>query len=423
MTRRRARHAAAPAFLAAWLGAGDVGAETAAFVAPEDARLEVTTEIGAPEPYAHEMVLVRIRGTYTVQMTLETLEQPDLSDFAWMQLGRDRWTATMVDGRAARAYERVMALFPRRPGRLVIEPFVHRLTLLGPGGERVRHDVVSAPVAVAARAEPAAGWWLPARALRLTDAFDRDPAALAPGETARRTVTIEAEGVPPDRLPPMPSLRAPGVVAFADPEERSGRLTPEGPVATVVWRWTVRPVNAEPSALPAVTIPWFDTVARRTEQVRLAERRVARLGAAAAAEEPPALVRHRTLAVALAGALGLGLGLAALGAGGRPNAARLAHAFAALHPDPDRRAMRRAVRTRDPALLRAAALRRMARLGIVPDARSRAVLDHLGMLAYAPRPEGATAGAAPRRVLVTARRTLLRRRRTPPRAPERAGPD
>ncbi|MBT9288886.1 hypothetical protein [Prosthecodimorpha staleyi] len=389
-----------------------IRAETADFVGPDDARLTVTIDATAPEPYAREMILVRIRGLYTVQMTLETLDQPDLTDFAWMQLGRDRWTSTTAEGRPARSFERIMALFPKRAGVLTVPSFRHHLTLLAPDGARVPHDVVSAPVAVTVQAPPAGSWWLPARALRLTDRFDRDPTALPPGETARRTVTIEAEGISADQLPPIPSLRAPGVIAFPEPEMRTSRLTREGPVATVVWHWTLRSMTGEPATVPEVAIRWFDTQTRRSEAAIMAATTVAAPGrfGAAVAGTGERLAALRAFAVPGGVAAGFALGLGLLLAGRRLDRAGLRRALSRLAPDPDRNAMRRAVRAGDAAAFRAAALRWAGRTGCAQDAEVVEALAGLGVAVFGRYGQAAAPGDLRRR-LGAVDRLLVRRRR------------
>lgn len=366
-------------------GRAPARAETADFVAPDDANLTVTVDSPAPEPFAQEMILLRIHGVYTVEMTLEHLDQPAFADFAWMQLGRDKWAENTVEGRHARSFDRVMALFPRKAGTLTIPPFTHRLTLLAPNGSRVRHDVVSTPVTLTVRAAPAVAWWLPARALRLTDTFDKDPAKLGTGETTHRTVTLEADGVPADLLPPMPDLRDPGLIAFPDPEERTSRLTREGPVSTVVWRWTIRSKTGAPATLPAIRIPWFDTVARKEQVAELAGRAVARADGATEAKGPD-LAATRRIVLPLAAATGLLGGLALLLAGTRVDTTRLTGWIASRDPTAPSRRMRKAARTGDIAGFREAALRWARQHALEGKPEVVAALADLGATAYAGAP-------------------------------------
>ncbi len=271
--------------------------------------LETVVELPSEMPYEQEMLLLRIRGVNHAPITLQSLEQPNLRNFAWMQLGRDRWFEDMLNGRKVLRFERAMAIFPQRAGRLKIDPFVHRQTILNTKGQREEIRVVSAPVTVEVRAKPEkSGWWLPARSLKVTDSWDKPPDRLGFGEVARRTVTLEAEGIGPELFPPIPSLRSPGVVAFFDPEERSTILTPNGPASKVTWRWSVKGATSTPATVREVRIPWFDTTTRTMREVVLEPREVKLASLATETRGPSGIWTASLPAIGLAGfAMGLAL--------------------------------------------------------------------------------------------------------------------
>ncbi|WP_102957725.1 BatD family protein [Mangrovicella endophytica] len=332
-------------------------ADAAAPVAERDAQLEVEVESTGASPFVDEMVLVTIRGRYNVIIALESLVQPEMQSFGWMQLGRDSWTRQMVAGREITIFERRLALFPKRAGRLTIEPFLHRLTLTTPKGERFIHEVASKPVAVEVLPHPktAGDWWLPARSVDYSDVWDKDPATLPNGELATRTVTIHALGVPPHLLPPPPKMRAAWLITFMAPEERSVELTPDGPLSTVVWRWRMRPTTGEPGRLPAFTIPWYDTKAHEFREIVLKSQPIAHAGfpVAAKAAAPGFLQRH---AILFAGAGGFMLTLAALLPGLRLRRRHEIEAIIArMLPDRDALSLRWAALRGDPHAARRAA--------------------------------------------------------------------
>nr|WP_043750428.1 BatD family protein [Methylobacterium nodulans] len=246
---------------------------------PGDLTLTVTPETGGnATPYPREMVLLHIRGTYRAQITLEDLRQPPLQNFSWTQLGRDRWFKTSVDGQEARGFERVVAVFPQHAGQFTIDPFVHRLTIVDGGGRRVV-DVPSAPVPLAVKAWTGPGgpevkepWWLPASAVTVTDVWNPEPETLKVGESARRTVIIEAKGMTGDGLPPRPIMRTRGVLTFAGPTERQTVITPTGPVSRATYQWDVRPGVSEPVTLSEIRVPWFDTVSRTMREAEIPAR-------------------------------------------------------------------------------------------------------------------------------------------------------
>ncbi len=240
-------------------------------------RLEIEIEQLTEPPYEQEMLLLTIRGFYPYLITLNELEEPSFRNFSWMQLGRDRWFE--IPGKQLRGFERTMAVFPQRPGNLTIEPFTHHLTVFAADGGRVRREISSDPLTLKIRAKPPGnGWWFPARSLRITDQWDRPPDQLAPGQTAVRTVTLEAYGAAPEMLPLMPRMRAPTLITFADPGDRTSSLTLQGPISRVVWRWTFKTATSAPVDLDAVVIPWFDTAKRQHREIVLAPQWIALAG-------------------------------------------------------------------------------------------------------------------------------------------------
>lgn len=251
------------------------------------ARIWLEVERHGRDPFVQEMVLVRVKGAFTVPIALQKLEPPDLPDFRVLPIGKDYWGEVDDDGRQALGMVRTFALFPQRSGALTIGPFVHHLTIVGASGSRETVDLATDPatLTVAPAPVPEGTWWLPARTLTVTDAWSVAPETLAIGQSTRRTVTIEADGVTDDQLPPAPVFRSPKLIAFASAPEREtiiavtppptsreakrqslakpGRyrevLGRDGPRARIVYRWDIRPTTDEAVHLPEVEIPWFDT--------------------------------------------------------------------------------------------------------------------------------------------------------------------
>lgn len=302
-------------------------------IVPGDLTLTVTPERnGNAAPFAREMVLLRIHGVYRQPILLEEVIQPSLANFSWTQLGRDLWSKTRLpDGQVAVAFDRVIAVFPHHPGDFTIEPFLHRLTV-NEGGKRVVVDVASPPVAlpVAVWSKPVGGpdakepWWLPARDVTITDSWSPDPETVKIGETTRRIVTIEAQGMVGENLPPRPIMRTRGILTFAGPVTRETLITPSGPVARATYQWDVRPAVTEIIPLDAIIIPWFDTVSRTLREAEIPARQIGG-GLPDREDEARSPVTASPLAVTAASLVAFGIGLALIGLGGpvRPPRLRL----------------------------------------------------------------------------------------------------
>ena len=268
-------------------------------------------------PVLGEMLLATLRGEYVGNVAKEDLQVPAFDGWSWMQLGPPVWSDARIDNRATKVYEVRFAFFPQRTGRQTIGAITHRLTFAGAGSVRLEVNATSAPVALDVAPPPppppvATGmrqpFWMPARAVRLTDAWDPAPDRIAMGEWTRRTVTLEVAGLPPEALPPAPQMAAGNLFSFADGEERTVERTPEGPISKVVWRYRMQPQSTVPAELDNIPITWFDTEGRvwREEMLRGAE--VAFAGTALPKAPGPAARRAVPVGLAL-GALVGGLGL------------------------------------------------------------------------------------------------------------------
>ncbi|WP_147077517.1 BatD family protein [Methylobacterium haplocladii] len=321
---------------------------------PDDLTLTVTPELaGNAPPYAREMVLLKLRGVYRTQILLEEVRQPALTNFSWTQLGRDTWGRTrMPDGQMALLFERTIAIFPQHTGTFVIEPFTHKLTINDNGERRtvdVRSEAIPFPVAKwtgeSGGPDAPEPWWLPARDVAITDSWDPDPETINQGDTTRRIVTLEAQGMLAEGLPPRPVMRTRGIVTFAGPVKRETIITPTGPVARATYQWDLKKGVAEVIALEGIEIPWFDTVSRT---MRVAEIPARQIGGGSPDREEDLKARASASWAAIGGAgfAAFGLGLVLIGLGTGRRVLRLGRA--------DRLALKRAAASGDAVAFRAA---------------------------------------------------------------------
>lgn len=220
-----------------------------------------------------EPLLLEIRGVYPAAMriTLETLEQPELTGFNWLQLGRDDWRRKRIGGWEMQVFTRRMALYPREAARLVIPAFTHRLTVQE-GRDRVPRPVVSNTVIARVFGPASPFYTLPARGLTLSESWSAPPEQAGPGDTLIRTVTLVAPGATLEALPPQPAMAAIEATVLAQPETRRMTLTPDGPVSTAIWRWRVRMQGAAPGTVGVVALWWFDVETRSMRLAALRER-------------------------------------------------------------------------------------------------------------------------------------------------------
>ena len=175
-----------------------------------------------------------LRSGVRGKIAADRIVEPALTNFDWQQFGIDRSGEEMIDGFWTPVVERVLMIYPLRPGRLTISPFKSYVTYVTAAGARAEIQFESQPLEIEVRSRDGVvdvkDFWLPAKEVRITDRWDPEPDKIPFGEMTRRILTIEAEGVTADRLPPLPDFRAPGVITFAAPVERRTVVTDQGPV-------------------------------------------------------------------------------------------------------------------------------------------------------------------------------------------------
>lgn len=245
-------------------------------VNPDDLVLTVTLENVGTEPFQNEMVLLEIHGVYRRHITLEKLEQPDLTAFNWMQLGEDHWYESELDGLTVKNFRRRMALFPDKDGRLEIGPFTHHLTLLDDDNKWFEYDIQSLPIRLDVQpVPPVDDWWFPVRELEISDQWSNPPDQLKAGDGVLRIITLKSVGVSPEMVPPMPKLTSPSAHIFEHPLKQLVELSPKGPVTYTFWRWTIKPHNPPSAILEPIRFSYYDTEQRKMQDVTISAQRIA----------------------------------------------------------------------------------------------------------------------------------------------------
>lgn len=241
--------------------------------------MEMRVELPVEPPYVGEPLRLVLRSGVRGKIAADRIVEPALTNFDWQQFGIDRSSEEMIDGFWTPVVERVLMIYPLRPGRLTISPFESNVTYVTAAGERAQIQFESQPLEIDVRSHDSVvdskDFWLPAKEVRITDRWEPEPDKIPFGEMAQRILTIEADGITADRLPPLPDFRAPGVITFAAPVERRTIITDQGPVGRAVYRWNLRPVSTSPAFAPSIRVSWFDIAARTKREAVVPEQRVA----------------------------------------------------------------------------------------------------------------------------------------------------
>jgi hypothetical protein len=257
----------------------------------------VETRIDRSDPYEQERVVLRIQ-LYAAGEVLEgALSAPEIPGAVIEVIGEDRPIEKQIGGRRYGGIERTYTIVPEASGDLVVPgirfegrvrvprpqpqrrrlgggafggslledffantPRAHALLENFFGTESRRIAATSKPLKLSVRPRPegvAGQWWLPARAVSLSEHWDPAGASVRVGEPITRRIEIRADGVSPAQVPALASEDVAGVKQYA-----------EAPKVTENLRGTVRvdettliPTQPGSVTLPAIEIAWWDTKA------------------------------------------------------------------------------------------------------------------------------------------------------------------
>lgn len=186
-------------------------------------------------------------------------------------------------------YQSTFAFTPKDSGVLHVSPFIFQGSARLKTGERHATGIMdfmlmslqssatqpvgaqSKPFTITVKEKPAhyKGWWLPSSRVTLTETYQL-PQNLAIGEPITRTVTLTAQDVMADNLPVPEAPSVDRLKVYANPPERHD--TPDGGQVTVTM--TFVPTQDGEVTLPAIQVPWFDTVHEKTEYAIVPERQI-----------------------------------------------------------------------------------------------------------------------------------------------------
>lgn len=266
-----------------------------------EASIFVETEAEPKNPYVQAQVILTVRVLSRVAFTGD-LEQPQVGDAIVEKLDEDREYMALRDGVQFKVNERRYVLFPQKSGSLTIGP-VNLTAQMGGGSfgpffrssgrqQRLHSD----PLTLEVRPIPPrfkGKQWLPAAKLDLTESWQ--PASLkAPmGEPVTRTLNIQADGASIGMLPDLGDQDQPTAELKHYPDQPVTREDKTGAGLSSQRSQKTAFIAGKPGSyrLPAIEIPWWNTVTDTMEVARLPAQTLTALPTAqtvAPEPEPPA---------------------------------------------------------------------------------------------------------------------------------------
>lgn len=257
---------------------------------PDDGPVSLTVEVEASPPFfLQSEIPVVVRMFDRVGALEANADQPAADGATFTPDGTLRRYSRNFGRQRYRIIEMRYIMRPQRPGTILIPPVTLKASIptSPPGmqeqaralgrpampwlggafdaGRRIAVHSASVEVVVKPRPAGVTGWFLPARAVKLTQSWDAPLANARVGGALTRTLRLEVQGASPGQLPPLKPQDVDGARQYADEDRPQAAQVAGGPGAVVETRITVVPTRAGTVTLPAVSVPWWNTAADRAE--------------------------------------------------------------------------------------------------------------------------------------------------------------
>ncbi|HEX7027749.1 MAG TPA: BatD family protein [Gammaproteobacteria bacterium] len=247
----------------------------------------LTVDATPKDPYVQEQVVYTLRLYRAVNTVSASLSDLELSnrDAVIKQLGSDSTYETHQAGRRYAVYERRFTIFPQTAGKLTIQPVrfegvvqENRRGFFDPfnrGGKRIQ--LMSDAIELNVKPIPATfngAYWLPAKALRLTETWSPDPPAFKVGEAVTRTLAITAVGLTAAQLPELTPETPQHFKQYPDQPTLEDKQQGDNMTGVRLDKLALIPTQPGRYTLPAIEIPWWNTRTNKLETARLPAREI-----------------------------------------------------------------------------------------------------------------------------------------------------
>jgi len=184
------------------------------------------------EVYVQEQLVLTIQLFFSGNLIRGELSEPEHPDAIIESLGKQREFTRYRDGVRYRVVERRYAIFPQQPGQLSLAPIRFEGQARDANGQlkflRDQQQLYDVPVKPVPDAYPADQPWLPARSLALAEDGLPPAGELNAGANLTRKITLHADGLPAEALPPLPQETPAAIRSYPESPLRNTETTVDG---------------------------------------------------------------------------------------------------------------------------------------------------------------------------------------------------
>ena len=247
--------------------------------------LFITTEVSASDIYVQQQVTLKVRLHFATELKRGSLTEPTLAGANILQIGKDKESENIINGKRYRIIERIYAISPQKSGKVVLQSPVFSGEIIMPSSRRSNFlsfaetkpvSVIGDDITLTVKAIPeqVSGTWLPSELLALHQEWQPESAQFKVGEPITRTITLTAAGLSEEQLPKLIMTVPKGLKVYPDQDELHTGLNNERLVSQKVVNFAIVASQPGEYQLPEIAIPWWNTVTNKAEVAKIAGQKI-----------------------------------------------------------------------------------------------------------------------------------------------------
>ncbi|MCL1127367.1 BatD family protein [Shewanella surugensis] len=244
----------------------------------------IEAHLSTQHAYVEQLINYKVKLFLAAELQRGILNEPIVSDAEVKQLGEDKDTTEIINGRRYRVIERNYAIIADKPGKLTIQgaSFNGDITVQSQRSNSLFGFTDSRPVQTQAanveltiKDKPASyhGHWFVADLVLLNEDWPKD-AQYQVGTPITRTVTLTAVNTDESRLPDLNFDTPSTLKSYPEKAQRENRIRDNKTLAILSQTTAIIPTKAGTYTLPALDVPWWNPHLKKQEIATLPARSI-----------------------------------------------------------------------------------------------------------------------------------------------------
>lgn len=240
----------------------------------------IQTSVQEQTPFVNQQVHYQVKIFVKDQIMDAQYLPPEVDNALVITLGQEQQYQTQLKGETYTVSEQNYALFPQKSGVIKVKPPQLHALIYTTFPEKI--SVSGQPIVLKVQPEPqpfGTQNWLPAKAVFLSEQYDKPIDTLKQGTTFTRMITIKAIGLPAQLLPTLPLSSTDAFTVYPEKAHETNEQVQSDIVGTMTIKANYLFNKSGTQTIPELKIQWFNLNTRKQETATIAARTIKVLSA------------------------------------------------------------------------------------------------------------------------------------------------